>query len=90
MEGDAESSDLEDSLSDVSLPSDASDMFHVSELSEDRRTWSTEQDTELACIDKLATRLRARPLLPVHPEHPDRVWEATSSGGVSAVGALRL
>ncbi len=35
---------------------------------------------DLARIDKLATCLRERPLLPAHPEDPSRVWAETNSG----------
>ena len=62
------------------MGSDASDMFHVSALPEEERSWCTEQDRDLSRVERLAKHLRERPLLPLDPQDPEKVWSDTRSG----------
>ena len=67
-------------LSEDSDRSDASDVFHVSELPEDEMPICTEQDLELRRFDRLATKLRARPLLPPVPGNANESYSEITSG----------
>ena len=47
---------------------------------EKHKYWTTVEDANLARIDALAKELREKPLLPPHPEDPQRPWLDTTSG----------
>jgi hypothetical protein len=70
----------EDTLSTVSGDSDASDVFHVSSLPPNLRTWQTEEDRDLERIRSLATALRSKPLLPLKPNSSVQVHSIVNSG----------
>ena len=66
---DAAARDAEDAWSDeLSDVSDNSDLERTAV--DEQKTWTTEQDEDLARIDHVASLLRDRPLLPADPSDP--------------------
>ena len=67
----------DDALSDVSIDSD---IFHVEALPEGNREWQTEEDLDLARIDRIALLLRNHPLLPPAPGNAEQSFTDVHSG----------
>ena len=64
-----------DEFSDISSDSD---IFHAEVFP--MKEWTTDEDKELERIDVVKSLLRARPLLPPHPEDADRDYIDVESG----------
>ena len=76
-----EHSDNSDCDSDVAACSDVSsnsDIFHAEEWAE--KSWVTDEDRELERIDHIKHQLRARPLLPPHPNNAHEDFTEVNSG----------
>lgn len=72
-------SETEKDFSDSDAENDASYMFHVRTLAAEQMTWLTNEDAELERIQRLAERLRRRPLLPMKPQG-EAVFEEVATG----------
>ena len=62
-------------MSEVSCDSD---LYNIAV--DETKEWVTEQDKDLDLIDKVASRLRARPLLPPDPTNAKKDWTDVKSG----------
>ena len=65
-------------LSDSSIGSDGSDVFHV--IVEPEKWWTTVEDMELQKISAASVLLRSKPLLPPNPTGATQDWLDVASG----------
>ena len=71
-------SDCDSDVAGCSEVSSNSDIFHAAEWAE--KSWVTDEDRELERIDHIKHQLRARPLLPPHPNNAHEDFTEVNSG----------